>query len=185
MDQGIAGVIAGCAGLLGAGVGGLATAYGARVGAQKTVEAAHAQAERQSTSEHLHWIREQRRQVYSDVLASHAPFRTTAIKRSIELSQGRPLPPEENLRFEEQILQIAEVTARADLWGPASVLDAAHEMSRAGGDKYIALIDWSQAIRAERSDDTLERSQQYAAALAAYGQARALFVQAAVNALQF
>ncbi|MFD9139679.1 hypothetical protein ACFVY7_02550 [[Kitasatospora] papulosa] len=185
MDQGIAGVIAGIAGLFGAGVGGLATAYGARIGAQKTLEAASMQAERQSTFEHLHWIREQRRQVYSDVLASHASLWATTINWAVELRQGRPLPNEDHLRFKEQFFEMVDATARADLWGPTAVLGEGHAMRRAAGEEYAALSAWSHAIRAEETSDIQDFLQRYETAREAYGEARSAFIQAAVNALQF
>ncbi|MEU8977480.1 hypothetical protein ACFVXA_27810 [Streptomyces sp. NPDC058246] len=74
MDQGLAGLIAGVAGLIGGCVGGLATAYGARIGAHKMLEAAHAQVEAQSSAEHGHWVREQRRQTRSDIMDAYGVF---------------------------------------------------------------------------------------------------------------
>ncbi|WP_416983228.1 hypothetical protein [Streptomyces sp. T028] len=185
MDQGVAGVIAGIAGLVGAGVGGLATAYGARIGAQKTIEAAHMQVERQSTAEHLHWIREQRRQVYSDVLAAHASFRTTTINWLVELRRDLSLSSEDRLRFRGQYVELGEITARADLWGPRAVVDHGHAMLKEVGTQFVALTKWSEAIREGQSSDIPNLSQEFEAARAALKNARSAFMQAAVDALQY
>lgn len=143
------------------------------------------QVERQATAEHLHWIREQRRQVYSDVLASHAAFQTATIIWLVEVKQDRSLPSEDHLRFQGQYVELAEVTARADLWGPTTVVDEAHALRRAAGGKFSALSGWSHAIRAEQTSDIPSFSQQYEAAAEAFNETRSDFIQAAVNASQF
>ncbi|MGI5195573.1 hypothetical protein ACQEVY_18295 [Streptomyces sp. CA-288835] len=185
MDQEVAGIIAGIAGLVGAGVGGLATAYGARVGAQKTIEATHLQVERQSTAEHTHWIREHRRQVYGDVMASHAKFLATTVNRVIELREGRPQPSEDHQRFREHWLDLVETTARVDLWGPGDVQAQAQALRGAAGDVNVALAGWSDALREDRTGDVSNRAQDFEAASEAFAEAWAAFVSAAVQALQF
>ncbi|MFC8780753.1 hypothetical protein ACFW20_25135 [Streptomyces nigra] len=185
MDQGIAGVIAGIAGLVGAGVGGLATAYGARIGAQKTLEAAYTQVERQSAAEHMHWIRDHRRQVCDDVMASHASFLAVMINSVVELHQSRPLPSDVRQRLWEHFLALVETTARVDLWGPREVQAQAQALRGAAGDVNTALTGWSSALRGEQPSDASRCAEDFEAANGAFNEARAAFVQAAVQALQF
>ncbi|MFJ8363077.1 hypothetical protein [Streptomyces sp. NPDC093984] len=185
MDQGIAGVIAGIAGLVGAGVGGLATAYGARVGAQKTIEATHMQVARQSEAEHLHWIRDHRRQACSDVLASHGSFLSMAINGSVRLGSDHALSDEEQLRLRDQFIDLSQVAARADLWGPRDVVVQAQALRSAAGTMFAALVGWSAAIVEGRTGDISSLSEEYETASQALKTARSSFVEAAIQALQF
>ncbi|MFH9988447.1 hypothetical protein [Streptomyces luteogriseus] len=185
MDQGIAGVIAGIAGLVGAGVGGLATAYGARIGAQKTLEAAHAQVERQSTAEHLHWMRDHRRQAYDDVMASYASFLAVMANLVGELLQGRPLPSDGRQRLREHFLALVETSARVDLWGPREAQAHAQALREAAVDVNTALTGWSHALREDRTSDASRCAEDFEAASRAFNEARAALVHAAVQALHF
>jgi hypothetical protein len=183
MDQGIAGVMAGVAGLLGAGIGGLATAYGARVGAQKTIEAAQTQVDRQSAFEHSHWVREQRRQVYSQLIELHATYQIAMVTTGVALDSGRPLSDEDRGRLHGQFQEFVEVVARADLWGPGEIVEKAHVWHRTVGERWTALLSWSRAIREGRTEDIQRFSDEFEVATAADGRARSAFIQAAVNAL--
>ncbi|MFI5807530.1 hypothetical protein [Streptomyces sp. NPDC051561] len=184
MDQEFVGLVAGMSGLIGAVVGGLATAYGARIGAQKTIEATHIQAERQSTDQQRRWILDQRSQVCSDVLASHASFRTTAINWVATLRGGNPLAEEEYLRFQGQFVELVEVSARADLWGPQYLVDNSRALLKAAGAEFSALVEWSAATREGRASDITAVTQQYGAARDAIQAARSAFIETAGRALQ-
>lgn len=68
MDQGVAAVWAGAAGLVGAGIGGAAAAWGAWVAGEKTVEAAEKQARQSAVAEHHAWQRQARYEAYRTLL---------------------------------------------------------------------------------------------------------------------
>ena len=73
MDQGAAALIAGMAGMIGALggalAGGVAAVRGARVGAETTAAAALQQIQDQAVTEHQQWLRGQRQQAYSALIA--------------------------------------------------------------------------------------------------------------------
>ncbi|MFI2260293.1 hypothetical protein OHU45_17755 [Streptomyces tubercidicus] len=60
MDEGVAAVIAGGFGLVGAMVGGAAAAWGSKIGAEKTAAATRRQVEDQAHASHKQWLRQQR-----------------------------------------------------------------------------------------------------------------------------
>lgn len=64
MDQGVAAVWAGIAGLAGAGIGGGLAAWGSWIGGRKTVEAAERAEERAAKTGHQQWQRERRYDAY-------------------------------------------------------------------------------------------------------------------------
>ncbi|MFF9329443.1 hypothetical protein ACF1AY_32585 [Streptomyces sp. NPDC014776] len=163
MDQGVAAVIAGVAGLVGAGFGGLATAYGARVGAQKTIEAARAQVVHQSVAEHAHWVRDQRRQVYSDLAKQHAAFTIASLDSKITLVKGHPLPDDMRDRLRGYVKALGELHALAPLWGPDDVVLKATKLSVTAGRKLDALSAWSAAV-ARRSNEVGDYTRRYLAA---------------------
>jgi hypothetical protein len=68
MDQGLAAVWAGIAGLAGAAIGGGAAAWGAWIGGKRTVEAAEKQAQRAAVTEQQHWQRQARYDAYQAAL---------------------------------------------------------------------------------------------------------------------
>ncbi|MFJ3867846.1 hypothetical protein [Streptomyces nigra] len=172
MDQGIAGVIAGVAGLIGAGIGGIATAYGARIGAQKTIEAAQTQVERQSAAEHMHWAREQRRQVYSQLIELHSTYMLTTITSGIVLDRGQALSDEELQAIRGQYIKFVEAGGRLDLWGPAEVVVKGNRLVQACGAKYTAICNWSSALEQGRGEDVPHCSVEFQAATAADKEAR-------------
>ncbi|MFJ7180999.1 hypothetical protein ACIQXA_32420 [Streptomyces massasporeus] len=183
MDQGIAGVIAGAAGLIGAGIGGLATAYGARIGAQKTIEAAQTQVDRQSAAEHLHWVRDQRRQVYSQVVELHATYMLATIACAVTLGSGQHMSDEELRSVRGQYIKLVEVSARSDLWGPGEVVEKVNRLHHAAGTKYTALLDWSRAIKEGRAEDVARHSDEFEIASSTDRDARNAFVSAVHDAL--
>lgn len=69
MDQGIAAVWAGVAGLVGAGVGGCAAVWGATIGGNRAVEAAERAARHQSNADFQQWQRQERSEAYRELAA--------------------------------------------------------------------------------------------------------------------
>lgn len=64
MDQGLAALLAGVFGLVGAGLGGVGAIWGAKVGAQTAAKATRQQLWDQALVEHEQWLREARREAY-------------------------------------------------------------------------------------------------------------------------
>ncbi|WP_128146072.1 MULTISPECIES: hypothetical protein [unclassified Streptomyces] len=178
MDQGVAGVIAGIAGLVGAGVGGLATAYGARIGAQKTLEAAQTQVERQATAEHAHWVREQRRQVYSAVVELEAAHTIAINGYQVQLERGDTPTTEQLHGLEDRYNRIAEVIACAHLWGPYELATKATLLRSAIAEEISSLVDWCLAIDEGRTGELHGCAQHYQAASDAVVTARRDFTGA-------
>ncbi|MFJ1786744.1 hypothetical protein ACIOML_20815 [Streptomyces anulatus] len=183
MDQGLAGLLAGAAGLVGAGIGGLATAYGARVGAQKTIEAAQTQVAQQSAAEHIQWMRDQRRQVYSDLTALNASYFVAVATCSVELKGGRPLSSEQGENVKQRFLEIVESSARARLWGPDEVIASIDRVRISTASQVSALLSWSAAVLAENSEEMERRSQVFEAASLENKEARRTFTEAAYETL--
>ncbi|NEB16192.1 hypothetical protein [Streptomyces coelicoflavus] len=121
MDQGIAGVIAGVAGLVGAGIGGLATAYGARIGAQKSMEAVQVQVQRQSTAEHKHWVREQRRQVYTQVADAYADCAKAATRCFERMNERNAIPSDLMESLDSAVDGLTIMRGHIQLWGPPNL----------------------------------------------------------------
>ncbi|MFE3585312.1 hypothetical protein [Streptomyces vinaceus] len=146
MDQGMAAVAAGIVGLLGAGIGGLATAYGARVGAQQTVEAARTQVDRQAAAEHLHWVREQRRQTYSDIMEADLVLTMTLQDCTSDLLRRSGLPGETVDRMQRELMILATTVTRAGMWGPDDLVTKAQDLIRSRGEDVGYTMAWSCAI---------------------------------------
>ncbi|MFF7748784.1 hypothetical protein ACFZCP_05915 [Streptomyces sp. NPDC007971] len=161
MDQGIAGVIAGIAGLVGAGIGGLATAYGARIGAEKTIEAAQTQVDRQSAAEHTHWVREQRKEVYSAVVEGHVAILTTSQSLRELMDDGSALSAEQMASAKDGLAAFGCTIARTQLWGPDEVVRLAGALAYAAAHRFAKQVDWSAAIRRGDHGAIQERRQEF------------------------
>ena len=141
MDQGLAGLLAGIAGLIGTGVGGLATAYGARIGANKTLEAAHAQVEAQSGAEHGHWVREQRRQACSDVVDTYGVF-MLSLNRVTDKVWDHVQPTDgdfEAVKNDARNFYLAG--GRLSLWGPDDLVTLCRPIRAAVESLYSLAFD--------------------------------------------
>jgi hypothetical protein len=146
MDQGIAAVVAGVAGLVGAGIGGLATAYGARIGAQKTIEAAQTQVQHQATAEHGHWVREQRRQVCSNIVSAWSAFMSPAGRCYIAIKSSEAIPQEEVLALHERLLELNDANAAPQLWGPDELVLAAQAVAASSMRMHRCALRWHDAL---------------------------------------
>jgi len=78
MDQGIAAVLAGVAGLIGAGIGGIAAVLGARIGAETVARATSLEVRDQATVDHEHWLRGERLEAYKELLAAYDEYAIAA-----------------------------------------------------------------------------------------------------------
>ncbi|MGW5284644.1 hypothetical protein ACWERI_35260 [Streptomyces collinus] len=131
MDQGIAAVLAGVAGLVGAGIGGLTTAYGARVGAQKSIEAVQVQVDRQAASEHEHWVRDQRKQVCNDIATAWTAFFYTSAPCMGNVASRQPVTDEQLTALDTAYQAVAVACHQLIMWGPDDLTVSAELLSRA------------------------------------------------------
>lgn len=151
MDQGLAAVIAGAFGLVGAAVGGAAAAWGARVGAEKTALATRQQVRDQAEAEHAHWLRQQRLEAYEGFLSAFeahsriflASYHARETRRSHVDSEGdraqllaSMLTPEEIEAFGDAAQTMRERATRISIVGPPRVEECAERLVRAAYHDY-------------------------------------------------
>jgi membrane protease subunit (stomatin/prohibitin family) len=148
MDQGIAAAFAGVAGLVGAGIGGLATAYGARVGAQKALQAVQMQVQQQAAAEHSHWLRDQRRQVCSDITAAWAQVVMPSARCLSRIEQGQAIHDDTLHALGSHIDALADACAPIPLWGPDHLIARTTELREASSDFAIAIARWNDVREA-------------------------------------
>jgi hypothetical protein len=161
MDQGLAAVWAGAAGLVGAGIGGGFALWGAVIGGRKTVEAAERQEQRAAAAEHQHWLRQERFTAYNTIMR---------IGNEItEWGNQVPLPTVRDV----SVRYFAAMTSLSVL-GPGSVSSSAHRMALLLSGAYDAMRSnpsehtaGSMPWGAERSADFMTAQQEFRRAVAA------------------
>ncbi|MFF3581672.1 hypothetical protein [Streptomyces mirabilis] len=158
MDQGIAAALAGVAGLVGAGIGGLATAYGARVGAQKALESVQMQVQQQAAAEHSHWLRDHRRQACSDITVAWTQMVTPVAACLSPIREGEALHDDRLIALEPTADALANACTLTSLWGPDRLIAATSKLREASSDLAIAIARWN-AIQ-ETGDQTAIDTQQ-------------------------
>ncbi|MFD7242443.1 hypothetical protein [Streptomyces massasporeus] len=183
MDQGIAGVIAGIAGLLGAGVGGLATAYGARIGAQKTIEAAQTQVAQQSAAQHRQWLREQRRQACFALVDAFGTFARVAVDCATAVENEQALPEGHREELMDHTEQLVIEGAHMQLWGPPQLVAAIDDMSGEAIEFLALMTRWERIRRTGESPATLQHQEACEDRWTAVKEARDAFMLASQAAL--
>ncbi|MGI5427933.1 hypothetical protein [Streptomyces sp. CA-179760] len=125
MDQGVAALIAGLAGMAGALGGAVAGAVGAvrgaKVGAEKTAEATRQQVKDQALAEHGHWLREQRQAAYSAFIAANQ-----AVERAADTAIRKTPGPHwrsELASLGQAIDELNNVSSQVAVLGPASMIE--------------------------------------------------------------
>lgn len=167
MDQGIAAAFAGVVGLIGAGIGGLATAYGARIGANKTIEAAQTQVMHQSAAEHTHWVREQRRQICNDVMEAWTPLIEASVICTVRIRRGVSVPDDAVGALDSSFVNLSHRGARSQLWGPDELVNAIQDLVTAARSVADSARRWPQvldgreqaAIQAHQTEHAAKASQ--------------------------
>lgn len=118
MDQGLAGLIVGGLGLIGALAATGGAMWGARMGATKALDAVHAQVAGQEIAEHRHWAREQRRLALTNALDQITKIDHTLRRAWVKLLLGE-VPPVE---LHEEYMTSNEALMRGafhlGVWGP-------------------------------------------------------------------
>lgn len=128
MDQGLASLWAGVAGLAGAGIGGACAAWAAAIGGRKAVEAAQEQEARAARAEHQHWQRQQRFDAFQELVPAAEAL----------VNWG------DQVAWEDARLGIAraeQAIRRVQLLGPDEVADAATDLH--GPMRRAALASWA------------------------------------------
>ncbi|WP_327346333.1 hypothetical protein [Streptomyces europaeiscabiei] len=179
MDQGVSAVIAGLAGLVGAVFGGMTTAYGARVGAQKTIEAVHAQADRQSISEHQQWVREQRRLACVSFIDAFGVYALATSKLSTAIEEGNDIHADSAMEASGAHRALVVAKGHSQLWGPDSLNQAAHRVTRATAQLLSVIGHWHASYDEISSDRKAELQRQCLTANEELKQARWAYVEAA------
>jgi hypothetical protein len=125
VDQGIAAVWAGVAGLVGAGIGGAGAVWGAAIGGRRTVEAAERQAQRAAAAEHQHWLRQQRYEAYQ------------ALTLLVEEAMSGPTPTAADVL--ETTSRVRAAVSAVAVLGPNEVSNAAVAMLDPFSDRLVSL----------------------------------------------
>ncbi|MFG2889297.1 hypothetical protein [Streptomyces sp. NPDC048248] len=156
MDAGIAAVIAGVAGMVGAlggaATGGLAAVRGARIGAEKTSAALLKQTQDQAEIEHRHWAREHRRQACSQLMEQYAGMLGALALAQKALWNGELLPAEEHQAIDALKVAMAPVSRQLDLWGPPELRDAVDELMDKVMIAAFLVKEWAHAVETSAVD---------------------------------
>ncbi|GAA1522288.1 hypothetical protein GCM10009730_32770 [Streptomyces albidochromogenes] len=127
MDQGWSALIAGMAGLVGAVLGGYIAKQGAVAGARATAEATARQVELQGRNELAHWIRQERRAAYGEVVRAYSVLANQLAAYRVAVGRGTAL---DDLSDQVDDARNALVIACSSthLFGPEAVWDAAYAL---------------------------------------------------------
>ncbi|WP_158933502.1 hypothetical protein [Streptomyces sp. NRRL S-1868] len=132
MDQGVAALIAGLAGMAGALGGAVAGAIGAvrgaRVGAEKTAEATRQQVRDQAKAEHGHWLRQQRQAAYSAFIVA-----TQGVERAADaVLRSTPSPRwrDEVESLVQRMEELNDVASQVSVLGPESMIAKTKQVGR-------------------------------------------------------
>lgn len=144
MDQGIAAVLAGGIGLVGAVAGAFAggvwAVRGAKIGGFKAVEAARLQVEGQVAAEHFQWVRSQRQQAYGQLLDAQTAVEDALAKAAPGIRAGGRLSEEARVELTERALVMRSRSRQLALWGPDEAVRLAYELT-------LSTLAASQALR--------------------------------------
>lgn len=157
MDQGIAALVAGVTGMVGAlggaVAGGVAAVRGARIGAERTAEATRQQVQDQAAAEHGHWLREQRRDAYASFIT--ATQAVTDASKAVTTMQHEQL-----IGLNRSIQELIKVSSLITLMGPEEAISAAGRVI--GAAEVFRQALWSESRvtdhRGQESHDAAERS---------------------------
>ncbi|MEU6340665.1 hypothetical protein ABZ883_06910 [Streptomyces sp. NPDC046977] len=175
MDQGMAALIAGVAGMVGAlggaVAGGIAAVRGARIGAERTAEATRQQVQDQAAAEHGHWLREQRRDAYASFIAATQAV-TDAAKAVTAMEY------EQLMGFNRSVQELVKVSSLITLMGPESMVSAAGRTIYAAEAFRQAMWDESR-VRDPTIQESHEASERTDEASDAFNEMAFRFVTAA------
>jgi hypothetical protein len=156
MDAGVAAVIAGVAGMVGAlggaVAGGIAAVRGARIGAEKTSAALLKQTQDQAEIEHRHWAREHRRSACSQLMEHYSEL-TAALALSVGALGRGELPTDEHHQTVDALsVSMAPVSRQLDLWGPPELRSAVGELMATVMAAVYLMKEWAEAVETSAPD---------------------------------
>ncbi|WP_158727313.1 hypothetical protein [Streptomyces sp. NRRL S-31] len=182
MDQGVAAVVAGLAGTMGALAGAMAGVRGARLGALKAVEAARLQVEDQAQAEHRHWVREQRRQAYTRTSHLYVEVLHNLRACADALSQGqRDLAAERQALTNRAVIDLQIAVFDLRLWGPPEIVAVAKDLRRSANRAFDVLVRWRDAVASDQDCEHLLR--EYNQAVDVLGDPYAEYMRVAADTL--
>ncbi|MFB6568419.1 MULTISPECIES: hypothetical protein [Streptomyces] len=153
MNEMLAALLSGLAGLIGAGVGGWATWRAARHQANAAVTAALEQVNGQARNEETHWIRQERRQLYSKVTTARTEFET-----ALAAWEDTPEPAHSPLYrdAENTLRRLRDACHEVATLGPDNVAQAAFKIGAAAGEVMASAIARAAVDAGQNEPETLE-----------------------------
>ncbi|MEU6301690.1 hypothetical protein [Streptomyces chartreusis] len=156
MDQGLAAVVAGVVGMVGALggsiAGGIGAVRGARIGAERTASALLQQTQDQADIEHRHWAREQRRLACTQIMDLYSASNRARAMCVGALARGQVPGDEEHLEQDRAALALASAGNHLKLWGPPQLSDAADDLVLRASTASYLLKHWIEAVQASASN---------------------------------
>ncbi|MFE3884552.1 hypothetical protein ACFXPQ_16865 [Streptomyces lydicus] len=161
MDEGTAALYAAIIGftaaIIGAAVGGWASWKAARHSADAAVQVTVKQIKGQAANEHAHWVRQERRLAYGEVLRAYASLRAAVSRCQRHMIAGIPFINELRDAREKEGALISTVGVIYML-GPREVAEAATILSDEVQTVMHLNIEWAEALHVfmVRSDELVE-----------------------------
>lgn len=176
MDQGIAAVIAGAAGMVGAlggaVAGGLAAIRGARVGAETGAKALRDQVRDQAATEHAHWLREQRRAAYTQFISIAQLVQDKAMNFALD-------PSDDTMdELHDAVADLASLSGAITLIGPEPMQGSANQVIEAAG-----ILEGAVYATLSRDSEILGVSEESAEAYSRFFNLRTAFIAEAREVL--
>lgn len=179
MDQGIAALVAGLTGMVGAlggaVAGGVAAVRGARIGAEKAFEAGRQQVQDQAAVELSHWLREQRREAYVSFIRE--------IQVVIDAAKAvTTMEHDQLMNFNRSIEDLKVAGNSITLMGPQEMIEAAGRVI--GSAIEFNACMWRESHTPDqRSQESLDASERTDDASDDFQEMKAYFVAAAQGVL--
>ncbi|MFD5317884.1 hypothetical protein [Streptomyces sp. NPDC127098] len=146
MDQGIAAVLAGITGLLGAAIGGFAAAWGARIGAETAARASAQQVRDQAQVDHDHWLRGQRLEAWRALLARYDEYAIVASNMTRVLEGEISGSSGIGAEFGGKAHELTQAYFLVRLLGPDTVREAALQLRRGVQDHFDCVNEWTDVL---------------------------------------
>jgi len=154
MDEGMAALIAGGFGLMGALAATGGAMWGARRGAVSTLESVRAQVAGQEVAEHRHWAREQRMVTLMDALDQLATIDRTLGAAGVKLQLGERPPPALHDDYMTSSEALMRAVFRLGVWGPDQARIVGQKIYDLANRVYQSWVFWDGAMTAGLSIDT-------------------------------
>lgn len=154
MDEGMAALIAGGCGLLGALAATGGAMWGARRGAASTLESVRAQVAGQEVAEHRHWAREQRMVTLMDALDQLATIDRTLGAAGVKLRLGERPPTALHDDYMTSSQALMRAVFRLGVWGPDRARVVGQKIYDLANLVYESWVMWDGAMTAGLPTDS-------------------------------